>query len=237
MRIILLESNRNFFQSAECAAVSIVAHVALVWFAVSASVGGWQLPTDEREASVFFLLPPDRVDVRSRQTEIIQLGKPGGDFEDGLNLTIPDEGQLFRVPAYGSRRHGKKSGARAELPFGPVPPFIPDTVFSVLEVDETVERYDGSAAPVYPRDLLAIGAEGLVRAVYVVDTTGMVDTTTIEVVSSDDPRFTESVRTALGQMRFRPARRNGKTVRQSVQQQFRFRITPPSQPTEQLSKG
>jgi TonB family protein len=237
MRIILLESNRNFFQSAECAAVSIVAHVALVWFAVSANVGGWQLPTDEREARVFFLLPPDRVDVRSRQTEIIQLGKPGGDFEDGLNLTTPDEGQLFRVPAYGSRRHGKKNGARAELPFGPVPPFIPDTVFSVLEVDEMVERYDGSAAPVYPRDLLAIGAEGLVRAIYVVDTTGMVDTTTIEVVSSDDPRFTESVRTALGQMRFRPARRNGKTVRQSVQQQFRFRITPTSQPTEQLSQG
>jgi TonB family protein len=237
MRIILLESNRSFLQSAECAAVSIVAHVALVWFAFSASVGGRQLPTDEREARVFFLLPPDRVDVRSRQTEIIQWGKPGGDFEDGLNLTIPDEGQLFRVPAYGSRRRGKKSGARAELPFGLIPPFIPDTVFSVLEVEETVERYEGSAAPVYPRDLLAIGAEGLVRAIYVVDTTGMVDTNSIEVVSSDDPRFTESVRTALAQMRFRPARRKGKTVRQSVQQQFRFRITPAAQPTEQLSQG
>jgi TonB family protein len=237
MRFILLESNRNFFQFAECAAVSILAHVGLVWFTVSASVGGKQLPTDEREARVFFLLPPDRVDVRSRQTEIIQWGKPGGDFDNGLNLTIPDEGQLFRVPAYGSRRRGKKSGARAELPFGPIPPFVPDTAFSVLEVDETVERYDGSAAPVYPHDLLAIGAEGLVRAVYVVDTTGMVDTTTIEVVSSDDPRFTESVRTALGQMRFRPAKRKGKTVRQSVQQQFRFQITPPSQASRQISQG
>jgi hypothetical protein len=57
------------------------------------------------------------------------------------------------------------------------------------------------------------------------------------VVSSDDPRFTESVRTALGLMRFHPARRQGKTVRQSVQQQFRFRITPPSQPTEQISQS
>jgi TonB family protein len=237
MRLTLLESNRNFFQSAECALVSILAHTALIWYAVGASAGGRQLPTDEREARVFFLLPPDRVDIRSRQTEIIQWGKPGGDLENGLNLSLPDEGRLFRVPAYGSRRHGKRNGARAELPFGPIPPFVPDTAFSVLEVDETVERYDGSAAPVYPHDLLAIGTEGLVSAIYVVDTTGRVDTASIEVVSSDDPRFTESVCTALRQMLFRPARRKGRTVRQLVQQQFRFRITPPSQVTQQISQG
>jgi hypothetical protein len=63
----------------------------------------------------------------------------------------------------------------------------------------------------------------------------MVDTTTIQVVQSDDPRFTESVRTALAGMRFRPAKRAGKTVRQQVQQQFRFRIMPASQVAEQTS--
>jgi TonB family protein len=98
-----------------------------------------------------------------------------------------------------------------------------------------VERYEGSAAPVYPRDLLAVGVEGLVQAIYVVDSTGRVDTTTIEVVRSDDPRFTASVRTALGQMRFRPAKRGGKTVRQLVAQQFRFSISPASQVAEQIS--
>jgi hypothetical protein len=61
-----------------------------------------------------------------------------------------------------------------------------------------------------------------------------VDTTTIQVVSSDDPRFTESVRTALAQMLFRPAKRAGRTVRQLVQQQFRFRIARPSQVAEQV---
>jgi outer membrane biosynthesis protein TonB len=109
-----------------------------------------------------------------------------------------------------------------------VPPFVPDTAFSVLDVDEIVERYESSAAPVYPRDLLAIGAEGVVQAIYVVDTTGTVDTTSVEVVYSDDPRFTASVRTALGGMRFRPARRGGSAVRQQVLQQFRFQIVPPS---------
>jgi hypothetical protein len=54
-----------------------------------------------------------------------------------------------------------------------------------------------------------------------------VDTATIEVMSSDDARFTESVRDALGAMRFRPAKRDGKPVRQLVEQKFHFRIQPP----------
>jgi TonB family protein len=234
MRPILLESDRNFFKTAECAFVSILAHAGLVWFAVGVTEGGRQIPTDEREARVFFLLPPDRVDVRSRQTEIIQWGKVGQDLQDGMHLVNPSEGWLSRAPAHGVRNRGDRSGARAQVPFGPPPVFIPDTAFSVLEVDEIV-RYEGSAAPIYPPDLIAIGAEGMVQAIYVVDTTGMVDTTTIQVVRSDDPRFTESVRNALAQMRFRPATRAGKRVRQLVEQQFRFRITPASQVADHVS--
>ena len=235
MRFTLLESDRNFFQSAECALVSILAHAGLVWLVFGATQGGTQIPTDEREARVFFLLPPDRVDVRSRQTESIQWGKLGGDLDDGKELTQPGEGLLIEERAYGARRRGKESGARAELPFGPPPEFVPDTAYSVLDVDEMVERYDGSAAPIYPRDLLAVGAEGMVHTIYVVDSTGRVDTTTIEVVSSDDPRFTASVRTALGGMLFRPAKRAGKTVRQLVEQQFRFQIAPPAHASKQVS--
>jgi TonB family protein len=235
MRPTLLESNRSFLKPAECAFASILAHAGLVWFAVGLTEGGRQIPSDEREARVFFLLPPDRVDVRVRQTESIQWGKLGADLEDGTHLTRPGEGRRIREPAYGARKWGDRSGARGELPFGPTLPFVPDTVFSVLEVDEMVERFEGSAAPAYPRDLLAMGAEGLVHAIYVVDTTGRVDTTTIQVVRSDDSRFTQSVRTALGLMRFRPATRAGKTVRQLVEQQFRFRILPASQVAEQIS--
>jgi TonB family protein len=183
---------------------------------------------------VFFLLPPDRVDVRARQTDILQWGRPGGDLEDG-KLLKASEGMRVRVEAFGARARGKRSGARGELPFGPVPYLIPDTVFSVLEVDEMVERYDGSAAPAYPPDLLAMGTEGSVRAQYVVDTTGRVDTATIQVVRSDDGRFTESVRTALAAMRFRPAKREGRPVRQLVEQNFHFRIRPPTGPIDRIS--
>jgi hypothetical protein len=235
MQLTLPESGRNLLQATECAAVSLVAHALLVGFAVSLTSSGSRLPVDEREARVFFLLPPDRMDVRSRQNEIMQWGKLGGDLQDGQHLFKPDPGWISRKPAHGARGKRDRSGARGQIPLGPASPFIPDTAFSVLEVDETVERYESSAAPIYPSDLLAIGAEGLVQATYVVDTTGQVDTTTIQVVHSDDPRFTASVRTSLGQARFRPAKRAGKTVRQLVEQKFRFKIVPAAQMVDQLS--
>ncbi|MFL5447197.1 MAG: energy transducer TonB [Gemmatimonadales bacterium] len=233
MQLLLLESGKKLLQTAECAALSIVAHGLLVWSAISLTSDGRRLPADEREARVFFLLPPDRVDVRERQFEVIQLGKLGGDPQDGGYLLNPDPGWVKRQIAHGSRGKRKSSGARGQLPFGPSAPYVPDTAFSVLEVDETVERYESSAAPIYPKDLLATGTQGDVEATYVVDTAGQVDTTTVHVMSSDDPRFTASVMTALGGMRFRPAKRSGKTVRQLVQQKFRFRIVPP----EQLGRG
>jgi hypothetical protein len=158
MRPTLLASDRSFFRSAECAFASLLAHAGLVWFAAGVTEGGRQIPTDEREARVFFLLPPDRVDVRPHQTDLIQWGKLGGDLEDGEHLTRPGEGRRIREPAYGARRWGERSGARGELPFGPTSAYVPDTVFSVLEVDEMVERHEESAAPAYPRDLLAVGA-------------------------------------------------------------------------------
>jgi TonB family protein len=235
MRPTLLESGRNFLQSTECACVSTLAHGVLIWCALSLTEGRTRMPADEREARLFFLLPPDRVDLRSRQSEIIQYGKLGGDLQDGRYLLKPDGGWLSLEPAYGARGRRHRSGARGQLPIGPPAPFIPDTVFSVLQVDEMVQRYESSAAPIYPRELIAIGAEGMVQARYVVDTVGQVDTTTIRVVYSDDPRFTASVRTALGQMRFRPAKRGGKTVRQLVEQKFRFKIASPSDLLDHVS--
>lgn len=235
MRLTLVQSGRNFFQSAECTFASALAHLLLVWFAVGITSGGRQMPADEREARVFFLLPPDRVDVRERQSEILQWGRLGGDLENGKILSDLDGGWARGELARGARGKRNRSGARGQLPFGPAAPFVPDTAFSVLEVDEMVERYENSAAPIYPHDLMATGTQGMVQATYVVDTMGTVDTTTVRVMYSDDPRFTESVRDALGQMRFRPAKRAGKTVRQAVEQKFRFKIVPASELAKRLS--
>jgi len=228
MRLTLLESERSFFQVAECTFASTVLHAGIVLLALSATADGRLLPADEREARAFFLLPPDRMDVQSRQSEIFQLGRAGGDFTGGLELTASGDDERLGGRPYGRPREGHRSSVLGEKPFGP-PAFLSDSVFSILEVDEMVERFEGSAAPIYPEDLAARGTEGRVQTTYVVDATGRVDTTTIQVLGSDNPRFTESVRTALGEMRFRPAKKGGKAVRQLVEQRFNFRIAPTSQ--------
>jgi TonB family protein len=228
MRLTLVESDRRFLQTAECAMLSIVAHGALLFGAVAVTAGGRVLPENAREARVFFLLPPDRVDARSRQMEVDQWGKLGTDIDDGRNRMAAGEGWLLRRDATGRRGSKDKAGAQGQIPAG-AQLARPDTVFSVLDVDSTVERYEWSAAPAYPPKLLAQGAEGIVYAQFVVDTSGTVDTTSVRVLTSAHPEFEQSVRTALAHMRFRPAKRGTQRVRQLVEQHFRFTITPPQQ--------
>jgi TonB-like protein len=62
-----------------------------------------------------------------------------------------------------------------------------------------------------------------------------VDPASVQVLESDEPRFSESVRTALGEMRFRPASRGGRAVRQLVEQRFNFRIAPAARVPGQIS--
>jgi len=59
----------------------------------------------------------------------------------------------------------------------------------MFEVELMVERYEGSAAPVYPPRLSALGKEGRVVASFAVDTAGLVEMTSIQVLASDDPEF------------------------------------------------
>jgi TonB family protein len=223
MRLTLMESDRSHFRSAEYATVSIAAHVAVVWLALETATGTFKLPTTEREAQAMFLLPPDREDPAQRQVEIRLPGRPGSGLDEASQLPGAGEGQRPIAMASRARRKGARSGAPSDLAFGPAP-FLAQKVYSALEVDQMVERYEYSAVPEYPPELSGRGVEGKVDATYVVDATGQVDTATIHVIQSDDPLFTKSVLTALGQARFRPAKRGGKPVRQLVQQRFSFRL-------------
>ena len=61
-------------------------------------------------------------------------------------------------------------------------------------------------------------------AQYVVDTSGFADTTSLRIIRSTHPDISASVRDALPYMRFRPAKIGSASVRQLVEQEFRFKI-------------
>ena len=223
MHLTLLESDRNFLRSAELVTLSIAMHVTVLGVAALGPAGSFRLPDDVREARVMFLLPPDGPGASDRQAEVFLPGRPGSGLNEASPL--PGDGEGVRLEGNVSRSHrrGERAGTKGDAPLGPAP-FLPQKVYTALQVDQMVERYESSAAPVYPPELSARRTEGQVVAAYVVDTVGRVDTTTIRVLGSDHPRFTESVRTALADARFRPAKRGGHTVRQLVQQRFRFKL-------------
>ena len=113
MQLTLLESDRSFLRAAECAALSIVAHLGIIWAAMTATNGGFHLPVTERDARLMFLLPPDRIPAAERESEIPRVGKLGAGLEEAdaagpgegmrpagrrLQLPGPPEGHAERSP-------------------------------------------------------------------------------------------------------------------------------------------
>jgi len=230
MRLHLIESEHEpveTVEAAECVFASLILHASLIWLAVGVIAGGSVLLADGRATLPLFLVPPDRKEAPpAGQTEVFRAGQAGGLFADGPELLGGGTGTRAGGRPYGRQRAGERSGAIGLVPFGQTARPT-DSVFTELEVDRMVERYESSAAPIYPPKLAAMGKEGRVQATFVVDITGTVDMSSVQILASDDPEFTESVRTALGAMRFRPATRGGQTVRQLVEQRFNFRLSAP----------
>jgi len=235
MRLHLIESDQRALQTAECAFASLVLHTSLIWLIVGVLISGPGLPAAVRDTAALFLVPPDRKESPpAGQTARFQIGQAGGYFTDGSELAGAGSGSRVGGRPYGRQRPGERSSALGLAPLGQAARPA-DSVFTMLEVDRMVERYEFSAAPIYPPRLSALGKQGHVQTTFVVDTTGQVDMTSVQVLESDDPEFSESVRTALGAMRFRPATRGGKVVRQLVEQRFNFRIAPTVQAARQIS--
>jgi protein TonB len=93
-----------------------------------------------------------------------------------------------------------------------------------FQVEKPAALIPGVATPVYPELLKSAGIEGKVLVAFVIDTTGRADMTTLKVMQSDHPLFTEAVRVALPRMRFLPAEAGGKKVKQFAQMPFVFSL-------------
>ena len=100
-----------------------------------------------------------------------------------------------------------------------------DQPYFEFQVEKPVVPAPGSISPRYPDMLRQAGVEGEVLAQFVVDTTGKAEAGSLKILKSSHDLFTESVRTALPQMRFVPADVGGKKVKQLVQEPFSFSMS------------
>lgn len=89
---------------------------------------------------------------------------------------------------------------------------------------ERIVEVTRAATPRFPEPLRNSGIEGDVQVTFIVGTNGRVEANSIRIVHSPHQLFSESVRTALLDARFRPAQVGGHSVRQLVAQSFSFRL-------------
>ena len=95
--------------------------------------------------------------------------------------------------------------------------------FNEDQVDKAVQ-IRSKADPRYPDALRSVGVEGAVLVRFIVSADGRVEPGSIEAIESPNKLFTDAVRTALLNSRYRPAEAGGNKVRQLVEQSFTFRL-------------
>ncbi|HVX40817.1 MAG TPA: M56 family metallopeptidase [Gemmatimonadaceae bacterium] len=94
-----------------------------------------------------------------------------------------------------------------------------------FQVEQPVAPLANNPPAKYPDMLRAAKVGGEVLAQFTVDTLGYADMSTFKVLKSSHELFTQSVKNALPNMRFSPARVGGKKVKQLVQMPFMFALT------------
>jgi TonB family protein len=93
-----------------------------------------------------------------------------------------------------------------------------------FQVERPASASPTNMPPMYPAQLRAAGIQGTVIAKFVVDTTGHADMKSFEVIKADHEGFVASVRGALPNMRFYPARVGGRPVNQVITMPFAFSL-------------
>jgi TonB family protein len=100
-----------------------------------------------------------------------------------------------------------------------------DSIYTTYQVDKQATLAK-RRSPEYPEALRRRHIQGEVTVQFVVDTSGLVDSTTITITSSTNPLFAASARKAVKRSKFVSAERNGKKVKEIVDMKFTFTIRP-----------
>ena len=119
---------------------------------------------------------------------------------------------------------------QSENPVAPDPRPAPQfaskgSTFFEFQVEHLASPIPGNPSPRYPDMLRSANVEGEVLAQFIVNADGTVDMGSFKVLKSTHDLFNASVRNALPQMRFEPARVGNQPVRQLMQMPFSFSLS------------
>ena len=208
-------------------ALSVATHAVLIASAVYAT-GVRSAEVDqairERVSFVHYLPPPDRVRSTVGVGEVLRYVQQGG---GGVPMPTRADGQVHRAAGVAAEVLDGGALGKDLRDQAPVKEVVsPDSVYSILDVEQAAIRTAGSAAPIYPADLLRDGTEGSVTVHFVVDTLGRADSSSLVVLASTHRAFVQSVRNAVPLMTFSSATSSGHKVRQMVEQRFGFKLQP-----------
>ena len=203
--------------------------LAFVW-------GGPRLASmlsDELNQKLSFILPVDRGSP-SPQQHLTYVAMGGGVSDRGMleaDKKRVDEKGEFALPQIAG------TPTEADVPvLAPTNPQNTDNAYSVIDVDSAAVRDSSSAAPAYPHVMMSKGIEGYAAMRFVVDSTGLIDMGTVELLQATHPEFVQAVREAMPRMKFRPAKMGVATVRQLAEQLFKFELRHASAGTESAAK-
>lgn len=134
------------------------------------------------------------------------------------NLPPPAVGRGFDAtrldrPAWNGGSPGLRDSAASDL----------QTAVTMLDADEPAQYLDGPR-PVYPPALRQVGGEGSVHLRYIVGIDGRAEPGSIQALQSTNTAFEAPAVDAIARARFRPARLQGRVVRELVEQIVRFTV-------------
>lgn len=110
-------------------------------------------------------------------------------------------------------------------PSSPTLPVGTGGVFDARAVDRAVLPMATNRSPEYPSMLRSAGIRGEVLVRFVVDTTGRVEPSSVEIHQASHDLFADAVHRWLPRTRYVPAEVAGRPVRQLVEQRVEFTLT------------
>ena len=224
----LIESKKKRQQSPAEAAMSVIFHLVLVVGAVKVTAGAAEAVTKKNsDTTMTFIEPPKPPPPPPNQPPpdaVVAANPP----PQGFQTVVPPEAIPTTIPPVNLNQHfdardftGK--GVEGGIATGVVGGTGPVTGQAYLEAQlDDPPTPVGGAQLRYPPALQSAGIGGEVTLTFVVDTSGRVESGTVQVVKSTHPAFEAPAREAVVKELFKPGKLHGQAVRVMVSQRLVF---------------